>query len=62
MPGRRQAFVAAFGVLTYRITVVVLGRQYGILAGTNGVVNRVISAAAAQANMGAVAFLVAPMR
>jgi hypothetical protein len=48
--GKGQAFEAAFGMLTCRIHVVVIRRQHRILAGTNGVMSWVVSAAAAEAS------------
>jgi hypothetical protein len=47
MPRRGQTLGAAFGGLTGRIIVVIIGRQHGILAGTDGVVDWIVSAATA---------------
>jgi hypothetical protein len=57
---RGQAPRTVFGVQTYRIAVIVIGRQYGILAGTNRVMSRVVAAAATQVGKDAMAFAAVP--
>jgi hypothetical protein len=60
--GRGQAFRGDFGVQTYPINVVIIiGGEHGILAGTDGMMGRIVPAAATQANKGAVAFTAALM-
>lgn len=58
-----QTFGVAFVVRMFRIDVIVVivGRKHGILTGADRMMNRVVSAAAAQACMDAVMFSAAPI-
>ncbi len=42
--------MAVFGVFAFRINFVVVGRQHGVLARTDGVMVRIVPAAAAEAS------------
>lgn len=55
-----QTFGVAFVMGMFRIDVIV-GRQHSVLTGPNRMMNRVVSAAAAQTGMNAVMFSAAPI-
>lgn len=57
----RQTFLAAFVLRMFRIDVIVIGRKYGVLTGTNGVMDRIVSAAATQTSQGAMPFAAVPI-
>lgn len=56
-----QAIMADFGAVSFLIDRVVIGRKHGVLAGAGRVMDRIISAAAAQASKDAVTFSKAPI-
>jgi hypothetical protein len=51
-----QTFLAGFALGMFRIDVIVIGRKNRVLGGTNGVMDRIVSAAAAQTSQSAVPF------
>jgi hypothetical protein len=61
MTKRGQTVVTDFGAMSFLIDGVVIGRKHGVLAGANRVMDRIVSAAAAQSSKNAVTFSQAPI-
>jgi hypothetical protein len=59
--GRKQALWAAFDLGTCRIDGVIIGRQHGVLAGTDRMMSRAVAAATAQVGQDAVVFAMVPI-